>query len=205
MNKSNSNQRGSTTLQPYLYTLFPTDWSRFASLRPYTPGPPHELDGRFDIVARSMIFSLQYFGCDLENIFRALKSYGFNYTKDPISRYIEIKKLIRHRDEKWHPAGGEINYRTCQSSSASYVTIYYEKGLPTKMTINSVDLQQDCVPKDQIVWTVDGRQIKMRIASGQVSCSILDGNQLRGPVPGSRSKGCDSSDRQRSENYHGHR
>lgn len=175
MSNSNPNQRWSTTLQPYMYTLFPNDLLRFDDLLSHDPGPRHELEERFGVVARLMIFSLQYFCCDLENIFQALKSYGFNYTKNPISRYIEIKNFIKHHDEEWHPANGEVQHKTAQFPSAASVTIFYKDGLPDEMTIQCMDLEQNCVTTDLTISTVDARQIHMCIATGKISCHIVSG------------------------------
>lgn len=153
----------------------------------YIQIPSFEGNSTLRTLAYMIIFSLRYYGCDVESIFRVLRSYGFNDTRDSIARYIEEDKIIEHLDEHWHPNEGKKVHtrRMGMGITFTVVAIDFARGLPTKIKINCRRLPA-LTPTEYInVQAADGRKISTSVTSGQVLCQIcgLEGLHSSDPHP----------------------
>lgn len=147
--------------------------------------PSFEGNSTLRTLAHMIIFSLRYYGCDVESIFGVLKSYGFDDTKDSIVRYMEEDKIIQHLDEHWHPNEGKKLHtrRMGMGITFTVVAIDFARALPVKIKIYCRRLPALTPTEHIIVQAADGRQISTSVTSGQVLCQICGLEGLHPPDP----------------------
>ncbi|MCJ1467596.1 hypothetical protein MMC07_006221 [Pseudocyphellaria aurata] len=126
--------------------------------------------------APMIIFSLWYYGCDVDNIFRVLRSYGFRDTRRSVVKFIKEKKLSVHLDKRRHPINGiEAHTRLGGTSSETTVVVEFVQTLPMTIDINSGLLPALTPTEHVLAQAADGRRISTSVPGRQVLCWISQG------------------------------
>lgn len=136
------------------------------------PIPPPEENNRSQFLIRVIIFSLRYYGCDVESISCVLDACGIDDTSAQVAQYIKSKKLIEHADEHFHPDNGTLTHRRGKGESLTTVTIGYAHGLPVKMKTECPLLPTSEIQKNVVVHAADGRQVTTTVYCRGCYCRV---------------------------------
>lgn len=135
--------------------------------------PTAEGHSRSQFLTGVIIFSLKYFGCEIESISSVLSVYKLASTSDQIAEYIENYELIEHVDES-HPKDGGLRHTRGIGECFTIVTIEFAQGLPMKMRTESPRLPALILREAVTIQAAGGRKVRITVTCRQVSCRIVN-------------------------------
>ena len=115
-----------------------------------------------------MIISLQYLGCDIEDIFRVLELHGLGGTIDEVARYIKEEDLPQYHEFGPRPNGRiQIIHRDV---GLTY-KVDFAQGKPMQFAVHA-DWISAFAPDENVSMLSDGQKIITKVLEGELRCSF---------------------------------
>lgn len=123
-------------------------------------------------------FSLHYFGCSTQDIWRVLQSYGYTLDRDSVANYIGYNNLANGLGNHYRPRHGRESYSQgtfLQNGDLvyHYVTIDYRNFFPIQIVVTYNDLPQMDPLEAVVVPSIDGRLVRTYVTHEQVLCRMI--------------------------------
>lgn len=106
----------------------------------------------WDVQASAIVFELNSFGCSVQNIQAVLHSYGFLCSAEDLIRYIN--------------RCGLVNYDKCPYLVNDPIT--------QEVTFKWEQLQARAPYWESYLYSMDGRQLRVKLTKGQVQTRVVD-------------------------------